>query len=103
MKTADHFKENHCRVNSAIFETLAPLEAGIRSEGSLRISLTKLSAKREKEAIEIINSHHGKRFVYNTYKKLSPVMAQKYIEFVSRMKWATYIRWDNIKNEFTSG
>jgi predicted hydrocarbon binding protein len=65
------------------------------------LNTTSLS-KRERRALEVIYSHAGKRFVFETYTKKNPEMAHKYLEFVSRNPWAVYIKWDDQKMKFVA-
>lgn len=62
----------------------------------------KLFKKKNREAkgIEAIYSHHGKKRVYETYKKNNPLLAEKYLDFVSRNLSAVYIWWDNDRQCF---
>lgn len=55
---------------------------------------------REAKGMEAINSHHGKKHVYETYKKNNPAVAEKYLDFVSRNVSAIYIWWDNDRQCF---
>ena len=56
--------------------------------------------KREQRGINVINSHLGKRRVYNTYKKSNPEMAEKYLDFISKNTDAQYIKWELDKQRF---
>jgi hypothetical protein len=56
--------------------------------------------KKEQIGLNIINSHLGKRKVYNTYKESNPEMAEKYLAFISKNTDAQYIKWESNKNKF---
>jgi hypothetical protein len=58
--------------------------------------------KKEKVGLNLINSHAGKRRVYETYKQTNPEMAQKYLEFVAKNQAVQYIKWDDTKKKFTA-
>ncbi|GAB4330496.1 MAG: hypothetical protein Kow00127_22650 [Bacteroidales bacterium] len=58
-------------------------------------------SKKEK-GMAAINSHKGKKKVYETYKKKDPEMAEAYLEFHQKNPDATYIVWDKKKGKFTS-
>ena len=55
---------------------------------------------REVKGMNAINSHYGKKRVYENYKKNNPQLAEKYLEFVSRNIDAIYIWWDNERQCF---
>lgn len=55
-----------------------------------------------KKGLDIINKHKGKRITYNTYMKVAPDVAEKYLEFICRNRSAQYIRWDMKNERFTS-
>ncbi len=56
--------------------------------------------KKEEKALKVINSHRGKKIVYETYQESHPEMAQKYLEFIAKNEDATYIKWDEVKQKF---
>lgn len=59
------------------------------------------SKKNWKErGLEIINSHFGKKRVYETYLQLNPVVAEKYVRFVAHNTHANYITWDKDQQRF---
>lgn len=55
---------------------------------------------REVKGMDAINSHHGKKRVYENYKRHNPLLAEKYLDFVSRNVSAIYIWWDNERQCF---
>lgn len=59
----------------------------------------KLKSKRSK-ALDIINSHCGKKRVYLTYLKRDPKLAEKYLSFIGKNVDATYIHWDKEREAF---
>ncbi len=65
------------------------------------MAILKKRDKREK-GLEAINSHKGKRKVYEAYKKQNPKMAEEYIKFHAKQPDAVYITWDEDKGRFTS-
>ena len=65
------------------------------------VELDSLS-KKEKTALKIIYDHAGKRYVYETYSRISPEMAKKYLAFISKNPDALYIRWDENKQKFVA-
>jgi hypothetical protein len=52
------------------------------------------------KGIDAINSHHGKKRVYENYKRSNPQLAEKYLEFVSKNVSAVYIWWDKERQCF---
>lgn len=56
--------------------------------------------KRKAKALEIINSHLGKKRVYEAYQRLNPKMAEKYLQFVTNHGDVTYIFWNRDKQRF---
>ncbi|MCD4789526.1 MAG: hypothetical protein K8R37_05950 [Bacteroidales bacterium] len=56
--------------------------------------------KRKLQGLSIINSHSGKKKVYDTYMKANPEMADMYLDFVSKHTGVQYISWDKNKNRF---
>ncbi len=58
--------------------------------------------KKEKTALKVIFSHAGKRFVYESYSKTQPEMAQKYLIFVSKNPYVLYFKWDEGKQRFVA-
>ena len=56
--------------------------------------------KKEKLGLNAIYSHSGKRRVYETYLKINPEMAEKYLEFISNNLGIHYIKWDGVKRKF---
>jgi hypothetical protein len=59
-----------------------------------------MTQNEEKIALNLINSHAGKRRVYETYKRTNPEMAQKYLEWVAKNQSIQYIKWDDQKKKF---
>jgi hypothetical protein len=59
-----------------------------------------MTQNEEKVGLSLINSHAGKRRVYETYKRTNPEMAQKYLEFVAKNQSIQYIKWDDHKKKF---
>jgi hypothetical protein len=57
---------------------------------------------REQVAMKVINSHKGKRLVYETYKRKDPDMAEKYMKFIMRNRDAMYISWDKQRKRFVA-
>lgn len=55
---------------------------------------------RQKKGLDAINSHHGKKRVYESYKRNNPLLAEKYLDFVSRNVSAIYIWWDKDRQCF---
>ncbi len=49
---------------------------------------------RKTKGLDIINSHFGKKRVYESYLKENPVVAEKYLRFVASHTNAIYITWD---------
>lgn len=58
--------------------------------------------KKEKVGLNLIYSHSGRKRVYETYKKVNPEMAQKYLEFISKNQAVQYIKWNDHKKKFTA-
>jgi hypothetical protein len=56
--------------------------------------------KRKDKALEIINSHWGKKRVYEAYLRMNPQMAEKYLQFVTNNGDVTYISWNKEKQRF---
>lgn len=86
MKT--FFRRNHERA----FETLS-----LSQEWEFRPNLT----KKERKGLNIIKKHAGKRLVFETYLETNPLMAEKYLDFISHNLHARYIRWDSNRQQFT--
>jgi hypothetical protein len=59
-----------------------------------------MTQNEEKVGLSLINSHAGKRRVYETYKRTNPEMAQKYLEFVAKNQAIQYIKWDDHRKKF---
>ena len=59
-------------------------------------------SKKERTALNVIYSHAGKRFVYESYLRDQPEMAEKYLVFVSKNPSALYIWWDEDKKRFVA-
>lgn len=59
-------------------------------------------SRREKTAMKVIYRHPGKRFVYESYSKTSPDMAEKYLKFISKNPWIIYFKWDDKKEKFVA-
>ena len=57
--------------------------------------------KKELRGLKEINSHSGKKKVYDVYKKTNPDMADKYLNFVSKNTGVQYISWNSKKNKFS--
>jgi hypothetical protein len=57
---------------------------------------------RKQVAMKVINSHKGKRTVYETYKRKDPEMAEKYVSFIARNRNAIYISWDKNRKRFVA-
>jgi len=66
----------------------------------MNMKLTRNS--RKEDVLKIINTHNGKRIVYQTYLKVAPELAEKYFDFISRNKQAMYIRWDEKSGRFVA-
>jgi hypothetical protein len=62
----------------------------------------KLFSKKNRKAkgMDAINSHIGKKRVYENYKRNNPLLAEKYLDFVSRNVSAMYIWWDKDRQCF---
>lgn len=58
--------------------------------------------KIEKKGLDAINKHKGKKYTYETYKRIAPEMAAKYVEFVGKHAGVTYIKWDIDKKRFVA-
>ena len=58
--------------------------------------------KKERTALKVIYSHAGKRVVYETYLRIQPKMAQKYLQFIAKNPWELYIKWDNKRERFVA-
>lgn len=56
--------------------------------------------KKEKLGLNLIYSHAGRTKVYETYLKVNPEMAQKYLQFIARNQAVQYIKWDGVKKTF---
>ena len=56
--------------------------------------------KKQLHGLSVINSHLGKKKVYDTYTRTNPEMADMYLDFVSKNTGVQYIRWDENKNRF---
>ena len=50
--------------------------------------------------MEVIDKHPGKNFVYKKYKEKNPIMAKKYLKFISNNLKAQYIRYDPLQEKF---
>ena len=50
----------------------------------------------------MIYSHAGRQRVYETYLKVNPEMAQKYLQFIAKNQSVQYIKWDGVKKKFKS-
>jgi len=50
--------------------------------------------------MEIINSHFGKKLVYENYLQNNPILAEKYLRFISRNVQAVYISFDEKQQRF---
>ena len=63
----------------------------------------KLFNRKNRKAIglDIINSHCGKKRVYETYLRFNPIIAEKYLRFISRNVDAVYISWDKERESFS--
>lgn len=59
-----------------------------------------MTKKQEQAGLKIINSHRGKKIVYETYLESNPPMAEKYLEFIAKHQGAQYISWDERKSRF---
>ncbi len=59
-----------------------------------------MTQKEETIGLGLINSHAGKRRVYETYKRTNPEMAKKYLEFIAKNQSVQYIKWDDHKKTF---
>lgn len=57
--------------------------------------------KKELRGLKEINSHAGKKKVYDVYKKTDPEKAEKYLNFVAKNAGVSYISWDSKKNKFS--
>ncbi|MBN1337794.1 MAG: hypothetical protein JXA03_00645 [Bacteroidales bacterium] len=55
-----------------------------------------------KKGLDEINKHKGKKLTYETYMKVDPEIAQKYVEFVGTHLGVQYIRWDTEKKRFVA-
>lgn len=79
-------------------------QAKISDENSDQLGIVNYNScsKKERVALKAIYSHAGKKLVYETYSIHQPEMAEKYLNFLSRRPWATYIKWDNDKKQFVS-
>jgi len=55
---------------------------------------------RKAKGLDIINSHCGKKRVYETYLRFNPIVAEKYLRFISRNADAVYISWDKDRQVF---
>ncbi|MBC8488740.1 MAG: hypothetical protein H8D45_22175 [Bacteroidetes bacterium] len=60
-----------------------------------------MMTKKEQTGLSIIYGHAGKRYVYESYKKTDPGMAEKYLQFISKNQTVQYISWNNTKKKFT--
>jgi hypothetical protein len=58
--------------------------------------------KWHKAGMKVINSHSGKKKVYETYLKKNPKLAEEYLRFISRHPDAVYITWDSVKRKFVA-
>jgi hypothetical protein len=58
--------------------------------------------KKEKVGLNLIYGHAGRQRVYETYLKVNPEMAQKYLQFIAKHQSVQYIKWDNVKKKFKS-
>jgi hypothetical protein len=58
--------------------------------------------KKIRRALQVIYNHAGKRLVFETYSKVNPEMAKKYVKFISENPWAVYIQWDDEKKRFVA-
>ncbi len=56
----------------------------------------KLYSKKDWKAkgLDVINSHFGKKRVYEMYLRIDPNVAEKYLRFVASHTNAIYITWD---------
>ena len=55
---------------------------------------------RQTKGLDIINSHCGKKRVYETYLRFNPEIADKYLKFISKNVDAVYISWDKERKGF---
>ena len=58
------------------------------------------NSTKEERLFEDLDSHAGKRLVYDTYSRTNPEMAQKYLEQLAKGEIIGYIRWDDAKKKF---
>jgi hypothetical protein len=64
------------------------------------LKLKKRLSKKEQKGLEVIRKHAGKRNVFEIYLATNPMMAEKYLEFISRNIYVRYIRWDAARQRF---
>ena len=74
---------------------------GINPEQMENVNMVSLT-KKERTALNVIYRHAGKRFVYETYSKIQPEMARKYLVFVAKNPWVLYFKWDENKKKFVA-
>jgi len=78
-------------------KTKTSVAANLVEEWKLNMKLS----RREQKALVVINSHTGKRKVFETYISENPQMAEKYLKFISVNPLARYVKWDSDRKKFT--
>ena len=56
----------------------------------------------KEKGLKVINSHKGKRKVYESYQDKNPNMAEEYLKFLAKQPDAVYISWDKVKGRFVA-
>jgi ribosomal protein S7 len=74
----------------------------MNKQENLQVAFPISMTRKEKTALKVIYNHAGKRLVFETYSKINPEMANKYLHFISKNPWAVYIKWDDIKMRFVA-
>ena len=74
-----------------------PAKKTLAEEWNLNMNLT----KKEQRGLAVISSHVGKRAVFEAYLKTNPVMAEKYLKFISQNPGARYVKWNVERQKFT--
>ena len=56
----------------------------------------------KEKGLKVVNSHTGKKKVYETYQQSDPKMAEEYLKFLAKQPDAVYISWDKDRGRFVA-
>ena len=56
----------------------------------------------KEKGLKVVNSHKGKKTVYESYQQADPKMADEYLKFLAKQPDAVYISWDKSKGKFVA-